>query len=89
MVHYCLCGSFVADCCAELKINFPEFYIEDYKLDDYFLLLSKDKKNTNENLTCILSKGKGKLFIHELLIDDKMKEMIREYFNSHFSRLKK
>ncbi|TGN18793.1 iron-containing alcohol dehydrogenase [Leptospira idonii] len=69
----------------ELEINFPEFRFPLESFDKYLQLLSKDKKNTNENVTCILTKGKGNLFLYELIFDEKNKLLVRGYFASNFA----
>lgn len=64
-----------------LMANFPRFSIEQFDIQKYLGLLSKDKKNTNQNLTCILCKGKGNLIIHELEMNATLKTLIENYFH--------
>lgn len=47
-----------------LKIYFPkEFDLDKYNLDDYIEHLKRDKKNINsDELVCILTRGRGKMF---------------------------
>ena len=35
-------------------------------IDNIIKALKKDKKNTNSNLTCVLTKGMGNMFLDEL-----------------------
>lgn len=69
----------------ELEINFPNFRFPLDSFDKYLQLLSKDKKNTNENVTCILTKGKGDLFLYELVFNENNKALVRNYFTSNFA----
>lgn len=68
----------------ELAKNFPAFSWNDFSPEEYFHFLSKDKKNVNENLTCILTRGKGELFIHEYALDESGKKRIQDYFRKYF-----
>jgi len=66
---------------AKLSINFPEFEWNRIKLDRYFDLLSKDKKNVGSNIGCILAKEPGILFKEQLPLDDHFRKMIQTYFS--------
>ena len=66
---------------AKLSINFPEFNWNKINLDQYFALLSKDKKNIGNNVGCILAKAPGELLKKQLPVDDHFKGMIRTYFS--------
>lgn len=46
--------------------------------------LKKDKKNINNNLRLILTKGIGRMFIKEFKIDDNFKFLIKKYINKFF-----
>ena len=48
-------------------------------LNDLVEGLKKDKKNTGENLTLILSKGFGKMFKTEVASDEKFMDILKEY----------
>ncbi|MBM9577304.1 3-dehydroquinate synthase [Leptospira sp. 201903070] len=71
---------------ALLKANFPEASFSDFSIDDYCNLLNKDKKNVNANLTCILSRGIGKLEVRELELNIQNRSLISEYFSTEYSR---
>ena len=45
----------------------------------YLDQLRKDKKNTNNNLKCILTRGVGKMFIKELKFNENLTKMLLEY----------
>ncbi len=45
----------------------------------YIYQLRKDKKNTNNNLTCILTNGIGKMFIRELKFDRNLFSILSKY----------
>jgi len=66
---------------AKLSINFPEFDWGKIDLDQYFKLLTKDKKNIGSNIGCILAKEPGVLFIEQLPLDDHFRERIQAYFS--------
>lgn len=67
-----------------LKINFPVFDLKKLNLDNYFQLLSKDKKNIGENIGCILAEKPGKLIKKQIPLDENFKNLIRRYFNEIF-----
>ena len=60
-------------------MNKPDFDVTD-RIDEYMALLSKDKKNINNSIVCILASDFGKLFVHK--VDDKeaLKKIILEFF---------
>lgn len=60
--------------------NMPDFDIESGELDRYFKALAKDKKNIDNNLTCILTSGPGAMRKVTLPFDDKLKGAIASYF---------
>ena len=47
---------------AKLSINFPEFEWKTLDFDQYFALLTKDKKNIGNNVGCILAQNAGHAF---------------------------
>lgn len=67
-----------------LKANFPDYRFSEFPIDEYCKFLQKDKKNTNSNLTCILSRGIGKLEVYEIELNSKNKASISEYFQNEF-----
>jgi 3-dehydroquinate synthase len=62
--------------------NLPNYDWATLDLNEYLSALSSDKKNVSADLTCILSRGPGKLFKHALPIDDSLRTSISEYFGS-------
>ena len=50
--------------------------------NQYWSALSKDKKNIDSNLVCILTKGFGQMFKNKIPIDDNLKSLILDYSNS-------
>ncbi len=48
----------------------------------YLNILKKDKKNINNNLRCILTRGAGKMFIHEIKFDKILEKNLSEYFSN-------
>ena len=63
-----------------LEQNMPIFKLEAENMDNYFLALSKDKKNTGDNLVCILTTGPGSMRKAVLALDEKLRNIIAEYF---------
>jgi 3-dehydroquinate synthase len=63
-----------------LEKNIPELDINEYDLDEFFVALSKDKKNVGKNLVCILSKGPGRMIKESIPFNDKLKNIIVSYF---------
>ena len=55
-----------------------------FNIKKYLSFLKKDKKNINNNLRCILTKGPGKMFIHEIKFDEALISYLKEYFNNFF-----
>lgn len=60
--------------------NFPSYQIPTDKTDDYFVALSKDKKNIGKNLGCILTDGIGSMWKAQIPLDGVLKSTISEYF---------
>ncbi|EMJ96549.1 AroB-related putative sugar phosphate phospholyase (cyclizing) [Leptospira alstonii] len=69
-----------------LKANFPDFQFSNFSIDEYCNLLQKDKKNVNANLTCILSRGMGKLEVYEMELNSENRNLILEYFSKEYIR---
>ena len=63
--------------------NMPVFHLRVDMIEDYFMALSKDKKNIGENLGCILSGGLGAMQKAQIPINDKLKKIIIEYFETY------
>ena len=56
-----------------------------YQLNDlspYWKALQMDKKNTDQDIQCILTKGFGCMFKHKISLDESLKSMIVEYLAS-------
>ncbi len=62
--------------------NIPRFRITIDTIDEYCLALSKDKKNKGEMLGCILSHGPGKVEKIFIKMDQSLKDIILDYFNT-------
>lgn len=64
-----------------LMKNIPQFCLDEKNLQQYILAISKDKKNIGSNLTCILTKGPGKMEKVSMFFDDNLRDLILLYFN--------
>jgi len=60
--------------------NMPVFHLGVDMMEDYFMALSKDKKNIGENLGCILTKGPGAMFKVQHPLDKRLQGVIVDYF---------
>ncbi len=68
---------------SNLKMNFPKYDFKTVDVKSYIKLLSRDKKNVDDQLTCILSEGPGKLVKRKIPMDQTFSERITAYFRSH------
>ena len=66
-----------------LRKNMPSFNTEGYDMKAYYKALSKDKKNIEDDLVCILSQGPGLMFKSRIPLDEKLKTFIRDYFRNY------
>ncbi len=66
-----------------LQKNIPPFKIDNSNIEVYCTALSRDKKNKGNLLGCILSRGPGKVEKIFIDIDQKLKEIIIQYFNNY------
>tara|TARA_B100001094_G_scaffold332348_1_gene404021 strand:- start:2767 stop:3834 length:1068 start_codon:yes stop_codon:yes gene_type:complete len=66
-----------------LQDIYGEFKLKKFDIPQYCLILKKDKKNINSNLRTILTRGAGKMFIHEIKIDNFFKKTLNEYLLKH------
>ena len=64
-----------------LKKNIPKFKITQNQLKGYFDALSRDKKNTGKDLTCILTDGPGKTKKVQIPFDKHFNNCILSYFS--------
>ncbi len=62
-----------------LSRNLPEFRIGDEIIDEYFQALSRDKKNIDSNLGCILTSGPGLMKKEYIPLDTELKDIILSY----------
>ena len=62
--------------------NYPDFHLEKEYVDQLLMALSKDKKNVDENLSAILTKGPGEMLKMKLPFDDNLKLYIIDYIGS-------
>jgi 3-dehydroquinate synthase len=65
----------------QLSVNFPDYDFQSCSMESYFEALSRDKKNVGDNLGCILSLGAGRLVLKQIHFDNKLKELISNYFS--------
>jgi len=63
--------------------NMPVFHLRADMMERYFMALSRDKKNIGENLGCILSGGLGAMQKVQIPINDTLKKIIVEYFETY------
>lgn len=61
--------------------NMPAFEITESNLDRYMRALKKDKKNSNEELTCILTQGPGRMRKVCIPLNEQLGDSILSYFN--------
>lgn len=59
--------------------NYPDFQLEEEHIAPLLAALSKDKKNVDENLTVILTRGAGEMMKMKLPLNDRLKEYINDY----------
>lgn len=64
-----------------LAKNMPEFSLTGNKINYYIQALSKDKKNTDQDLCCILTRGPGIMMKAKIPLNGRLKELILLYFN--------
>ncbi len=64
-----------------LEPNIPDYLIPERALDDYMEALSRDKKNRGNDLGCILTRGRGDMFLTYIPLDDNLQEVIGRYFS--------
>ena len=63
-----------------LARNLPPVTIRKGQLDEYLAVLGKDKKNTDSQLTCILTAGPGAMQKVRVPLDGRLKASLAEYF---------
>jgi len=66
-----------------LKKNIPPFELTKDNIEQYFLALSKDKKNKGVLLGCILTFGAGKVEKVFINMDDSLRSLILSYSNTY------
>lgn len=66
---------------AVLQKNFPKYDLKTISLDQYFSFLAGDKKNTGNEISCILMRGIGRLEEVQLPADGWLRENISEYLS--------
>lgn len=67
---------------SKLKLNFPDYKLSNIDINYYVKYLSKDKKNIDDQLVCILSAGPGKLQKIKLPMDSEFIDNMTKYFAS-------
>jgi|TARA_R110000796_G_scaffold44505_3_gene108492 3-dehydroquinate synthase len=63
-----------------LKSNMPEYEISHDNIDRYMKLLSKDKKNIDNSIVCILPTAEEKVEVKEISDKQTLKNYVNEYF---------
>ena len=63
-----------------LRINFPTYDLSRIDVNEYAVRLSKDKKNTDNDLTCILARRPGHLMKTKVPMDPAFIGRMTEYF---------
>jgi 3-dehydroquinate synthase len=63
-----------------IRKNSPPYRFPFDREEEYFISLSKDKKNVGGNLTCVLIRAPGKVFRKSLVMDAAFKNIVRDYF---------
>lgn len=63
--------------------NLPEINLRQYNLNTYFRALSKDKKNIENDLVCILATENGSLKKIQMPFNDNLKNLIISYFEGY------
>jgi 3-dehydroquinate synthase len=66
-----------------IQKNIPKFSLNNYEIDEYMKILSKDKKNKNNSIVCILLKSYGQAEIVEIDNKEILKEFILDYFKTN------
>lgn len=69
-----------------IRVNFPDYRWEALEVGAYVDLLKRDKKNTDGDLTCILSRGRGRLEKVKVPMDDQFMTWIADYFTAGWAR---
>ena len=59
--------------------NYPDFQLTEKYIEPLLVALSKDKKNVDENLTIILTKGPGEMLKKKIPLNNTLKEYIDDY----------
>jgi 3-dehydroquinate synthase len=66
--------------------NIPTFTFKEEELNRYISLLSKDKKNVDKSIGCILLKQENKAELTLISDTDNLKQIIQEYFKQNEHR---
>jgi len=69
---------------AILLKNWPGYDLKHLDLNLFFKSLTKDKKNTDNKITAILTSGPGKMKKESFVLDDKITNLISSYFKGTF-----
>lgn len=72
----------------KLSSKFPDYDWRKINIDDYLVLLSKDKKNVGNNVGCILLKEPGMLLKQQMSMDSTFKKILRFYFTMEVTKRK-
>jgi len=62
-----------------LEKNYPEFCLEKEQVEPLLVALSRDKKNVDQDLSLILTKGPGEMLKMKLPMDNSLKGYLNDY----------
>ena len=65
-----------------IKINFPIYDWKIFDIESFYNALLTDKKNDGNNLGCILTEGSGRLLRKFLPINNDLKKLMNNYFDT-------
>lgn len=63
-----------------IQKNIPNFSLDKSNIDEYMKILSKDKKNKNSSIVCILLKSFGHAEVVEVKDKERLKQIILNYY---------
>jgi len=63
--------------------NYPDLQLGEEHIAPLLAALSKDKKNVDENLTVILTRGAGQMMKTKIPLDDRLRGYMKEYIDEY------
>ncbi len=64
-----------------IAANYKGFENVEFSMERFFSALQKDKKNIGADVSMILLRGPGRMFIHKHALDEKIKTCCRQFFD--------